>query len=273
MDPTRLLRPAALLLALLLAGCRTAYNYRDPEGPRYVRRSPVERVAESPTGDTLRFVSFNIEFSERIDSAIALLTADPALRGADVILLQEMDAEGMQRIADALAMEYVFYPASLSLATHRDFGTGVLSRWPIVVDAKVVLPHIAPIGRTARIATAATIRVGDDSVRVYSVHLATLVNAWPGAREDQLRTVLADAARYPRVVIGGDLNSHGIGERARELGYLWPTEEGPRTHFWGRFDHIFLKGLASPGRLGAGTVLDVHDASDHRPVWAVGILH
>jgi hypothetical protein len=56
------------------------------------------------------------------------------------------------------------------------------------------------------------------------------------------------------------------------VGYLWPTEEGPRTIVWGRFDHIFFKGLESPDSLAAGTVLDVRDASDRRPVWAVGIL-
>jgi endonuclease/exonuclease/phosphatase family metal-dependent hydrolase len=115
--------------------------------------------------------------------------------------------------------------------------------------------------------------VGESLVRVYSAHLATFVNVGPGARREQLRAILADAERYPRVVIGGDMNSPSVGRVAREAGYAWPTEKGPRTALVARLDHIFLKGLASPGRAAAGTVLDVRSASDHRAVWAVGVLH
>jgi endonuclease/exonuclease/phosphatase family metal-dependent hydrolase len=40
----------------------------------------------------------------------------------------------------------------------------------------------------------------------------------------------------------------------------------------GRLDHILLKGLRSSDSAAAGTVLDVRGASDHLPVWAIGIL-
>jgi endonuclease/exonuclease/phosphatase family metal-dependent hydrolase len=106
---------------------------------------------------------------------------------------------------------------------------------------------------------------------VYSVHLGTIADIGPGARRDQLNAVLADAARYPAVIVGGDLNHHGVGRVARDSGYVWATEHGPRTVVVGRFDHIFLKGFASPDTAAAGTILDVRHASDHRPVWAVGI--
>lgn len=52
---------------------------------------------------------------------------------------------------------------------------------------------------------------------------------------DQLRAILADAGRYAHVVIGGDMN-------------------------------------AVPDSRAAGTILNVHGASDHLAVWAVGIL-
>ena len=154
----------------------------------------------------------------------------------------------------------------------RHFGNAVLSRWPIVEDKRIVLPHHGRFARTQRTATAATIQVGESLVRVYSTHLGTMTDVEPASRRDQLRAILADAARYPRVVLGGDMNDVGVGRVAREEGYNWPTERGPDTSWLGRLDHIFLKGLASPDSAAAGTVLDVRKASDHLPVWAVAIL-
>jgi endonuclease/exonuclease/phosphatase family metal-dependent hydrolase len=260
-----------LLLAAGLLGCATGRNYPDPDGPRYAGGTAV--AGRSGNADALRVVSFNIEFGIRVDSAIAVLAGDPALRSADVLLLQEMDENGTRRVADTLGMGYVYYPAVFRFNTHRNLGNAILSRWPIVDDRKIVLPHLARIVHSVRAATAATIRVGDALVRVYSLHLGTMAGLSPAARRDQLKAVLADAGRYPRVVIGGDLNDPGIAGIARDMGYAWPTQHGPATTRVGRLDHILLKGLRSPDSAAAGTVLDVHGASDHRAVWAIAILH
>ena len=266
-------RHAALLLIVgALAGCRTGRNYESPAGPRYAGGPRVGHAAKATDAATLRIVSFNIEFGAQVDSAIALLASDPALRAADVILLQEMDGEGTERVATALGLWYVYFPAIYHLRTRREFGNAVLSRWPIVEDGKILLPHTARFSRTQRTATAATLRVGESLVRVYSTHLSTMTDVAPTGRRDQLRTILSDAARYPRVVIGGDMNDAAVGDVAREMGYAWPTEHGPDTSRLGRWDHIFLKGLASPRSAAAGTVLDVRRTSDHRPVWAVAVL-
>jgi endonuclease/exonuclease/phosphatase family metal-dependent hydrolase len=259
-----------LLLVIGLLGCGTGRNYPDPAGPRYAGGQAIAR-GEKNVGP-LRIVSFNIEYGIRVDSAIAVLTGDPALRDADVVLLQEMDEKGTRRVADTLGMWYVYYPSVFRFNTHRDLGTAVLSRWPIVEDRKIILPHLARIVHSQRAATAATIRVGDALVRVYSLHLGTMAGLSPAARRDQLQAVLADAERYSRVVIGGDLNDPGIAGIARDQGYTWPTQRGPSTTRIGRLDHILLKGLGSPDSAAAGTVLDVHGASDHRPVWAIGIM-
>jgi endonuclease/exonuclease/phosphatase family metal-dependent hydrolase len=216
--------------------------------------------------------SFNIEYGIRVDSAIAVLAGDPALRSADVLLLQEMDAAGTRRVANSLGMWYVYYPSVFRYNTHRDLGNAILSRWPIVEDRKLILPHLARITHGQRAATAATIKVGDELVRVYSLHLGTMAGLAPAARRDQLQLVLRDAERYARVVIGGDLNDQGIAAIATDQGYVWPTRRGPATTDIGRLDHILFKGMRSPDRAAAGTVLDVRGASDHRPVWAVGVL-
>lgn len=266
-------RRTVLFLGLVgFAGCRTGRNYATSDGPRYAGGPGPASDGRRPPNDTLRLVSFNIEFALRVDSAIAVLASDPALRQADVLLLQEMTEEATERIATALGLWYVYYPAIFHYRTNRHMGNAVLSRWPIVEDRKIVLPHVSRFVRTQRIATAATIRVGDLLVRVYSTHLGTMGDLAPAARRDQLRAILADAERYPRVIIGGDMNDTAVGEVAREKGYAWPTQYGPATTWLGRLDHIFLKGIPAADSAAAGTVLDVGGASDHLAVWAVGIL-
>ena len=257
---------------MLVGACRTGIDYPSTTGPRHAGAPPDAAIATRAQPETLRIVSFNIEFARRIDPAIALLTSDTALRSADVILLQEMDAPATKRVADALGMWYVYYPAIFHRRTRRDFGTAVLSRWPIVDDAKLVLPHPSRYARTHRIATAATLRIGRSWVRVYSTHLGTVADIGSGRRREQLRAILADAARHPLVVIGGDLNEASIGRVAEEAGYAWPTRDGPRTTRLGRWDHIFLKGLGTAGPDASGTVLAARGVSDHRPVWALALL-
>jgi endonuclease/exonuclease/phosphatase family metal-dependent hydrolase len=261
-----------LMLVAGLLGCPTGRNYDDPDGPRYAGGRAVATGPGYKNATTLRVVSFNIEYALRVDSAIAVLAGDPALRNPDVILLQEMDEKATRRVADTLGMSYVYYPSVFRFKTRRDLGNAILTRWPIVEDRKIVLPHLSRIVHSQRAATAATIRVGEALVRVYSLHLGTMAGLAPAARRDQLQAILTDARRYRRVVIGGDLNDPGIGRIALDMGYTWPTQRGPSTTRVGRLDHILLKAFESPDSAAAGTVLDNRGASDHLPVWAVGIL-
>jgi len=259
-----------VLAALLVGGCATSQlNYSSTEGPRYAGALPA-LPAETP--ETLQIASFNIAFAVHLDSALLVLQQTAQLRDAHVLLLQEMDAAGTKRIADALGMAYVYYPATLHPKTGRDFGNAVLARFPIVADSKILLPHVARFRKTQRAATAATLQVGEKQVRVYSVHLGTMADVSAGSRRDQLVIVLKDAASYDRVIIGGDLNNRSVGHVARAAGYEWPTENGPDTvHLW-RWDHIFVRGLGIPDSLASGTVMNVHHASDHRPIWVHVLL-
>jgi endonuclease/exonuclease/phosphatase family metal-dependent hydrolase len=252
----------ALTLAAATAGCASAANYTDPDGPRY----GVAPTA-APSRDTVHVVAFNVKYANHVERTIALLTEDSALRGADVVLLQEMDEPGTRRIAEALGLGYVYYPATRHPRTGRDFGNAILTRWPIEDDRKIVLPHLGRFGATQRAAVAATLRIGTQAVRVYSVHLATMTANGPGARRDQIRAVLDDADRYDVAILGGDFNSETVPEVALTRGFTWPTRGLPRTSILWTFDHILLKGLAPAGPTALGVVPEVRGASDHRPVW------
>lgn len=248
--------------------CRTGRNHSEADLPRSTAPLPTAGLAERAMPDSLRLVTFNIKFAERIDEAIAVLTNERTLRDADVLLLQEMDGAGTQRIATALGMAYVYYPATFHLRTRRDFGNAVLSRWPIVADARVILPHHSHVTYTQRAATAVTIRVGHRLVRVYSVHLGTIGDIGSGERRNQLERVMADAWRHPYVIIGGDMNSAGVGPLARQHGFHWLTARNARTTLFGRWDHFFARGFEIGSDVPTGVSHASRAASDHRAVWA-----
>lgn len=263
-----------------LASCAGPTNFEQPGGPRWAARlvprgaPPGAPAAAAPAPPArLRVVTFNVEFSREIDKAVRLLREDPDLHSADVLLLQEMDQHGVRRVATALGMGYVYYPATIHPMTGRLFGNAILSRWPLSDDRKLVLPHRGRFGKTQRIAVRATVDVAGVPIRLYTMHIATGVEVPPEKRRDQVRAVLADADGWAGpVIVGGDLNAKGLGKLFTARGYTWPTEGIGRTSGLAALDHIFLRGVAAaPGR-GTGKVAYNLGASDHLPVWTVVAL-
>ena len=266
------IRYALLLLFLAAGACRTGRNYPDPGEPRYAG-APSAAVAPVGRGDTLRIVSFNIEYAKETRRAIRILRSFANLRDADIVLLQEMNGPATKMVADSLGMYYVYFPAIFNRIMRRDIGNAVLSRWPIVEDAKLILPSRSRYARTQRVATAASIRIGTRLLRIYSTHFGTPADLGREGRAAQLRAILDDAVRYPSVVIGGDMNSKDIGLVAREAGYVWPTDTIPKSStLGGRLDHFFLRGVALPESGGVGTVRVPATISDHNAIWVRVVL-
>ena len=273
-------RSRFVLLALALAACAPTINLLNPTTPRfegaYASHTSVEDSAVSghlagsrdSAASRIKVVSFNIKLADRIGPAIEVLRQAP-LADADVISLQEMDEAGVEQIAHALRLNYIYYPGAIHPTRHRYFGPAILTRWPITDTEKLILPHEAWGRRQRRNATAATIDVRGSCVRVYAVHLETQLKASPRQREEQIDVVLADAATVPcPAVIAGDFNSKGIGHYLERKGFAWPTEKVGKTITVFSWDHIFARGLGLPPAPVAGKVRDVAGASDHLPVWA-----
>jgi endonuclease/exonuclease/phosphatase family metal-dependent hydrolase len=267
----RLARPRVLLAAaLLLAGgagaassCAPALNYVDPSRPRY-----AGRFAAADQDPAFRVVTFNVKFAREVDRAARLLREHPELRGADIVALQEMDAEGAERIARALGMDYVYYPAIRHPGTERDFGNAILSRWPLRDDRKLVLPYLSRFRDMQRIAVSATAATPLGPVRVYSVHLETPGGIAGVNRQRQAAAVIRDAEPYPRVIVAGDMNSRAVGEVFEWYGFRWVSKDLGSTISLFAWDHVFTRGLnVAEGK--AGIVRDNQGASDHLPVWAV----
>jgi endonuclease/exonuclease/phosphatase family metal-dependent hydrolase len=254
----RLLLP----LALLAGSCATMQNYLEPDAPRFLGAYGTSPVADG----VLRIVTFNIEYGRRIEGAIAGLRSHPSLKSADVLMLQEMDGPGVEEIAKALSLNYVYFPGSHDPKGGRDMGNAVLSPWPMEEPRKILLPHPSRVIHRARAVVCARITIEGRPVRACSVHLGSPLGVGPGARREQAEAVLKDvASSTDPVIIAGDLNSHGLGERFVKEGYVWATRSIGKTVGLFSFDHVFLRGLS--GQVEAGVAREVKDASDHRPVW------
>jgi endonuclease/exonuclease/phosphatase family metal-dependent hydrolase len=260
--------------ALVLASCAApTVNLLNPVSPKFEGRFAIPgATVDAAETVPIRVVSFNVKLADRIDPAIEVLRSGE-LRDADIISLQEMDETGVQRIARALHLNYIYYPGSIHPTRQRYFGPAILTRWPIEDTRKVILPHEGLVRHQRRNATAATINVRGTCVRVYAVHLETQLRASAHDREDQAAAILADAATVPcPAVVAGDFNSWGIGRYFEQQGYAWPTKRVGKTITIFSWDHIFVRGFGRPASAAAGQVQDVHGASDHHPVWATLVL-
>ncbi len=222
--------------------------------------------APSVPGGGLDVVTLNIRFGLRIDRARQLFAREDELARASVVLLQEMDPEGTDALAASLGMHYVYYPASVHPKTRRHFGNAVLSRWPIIGDRKIVLPHVSLRNPTRRAATCATVATPAGPVEVCSVHIATPFELLPEARRAQVREVVRHLRGAERVVLGGDFNSHRVGSVAAADALDWTTRSvGATVARLFSVDHIFTRGLRAHQ---VGRVTGTREATDHAAVWA-----
>ena len=276
-----MMRPRSVCLVLLAlaawlatAVCAKPHNYLDPTGPKYEGGyvDPAGPGTGRRPDGPIRVVSFNIEYSKEIDKAIALLRGSAPLRDVEILLLQEMEPSGVDRIARALGMNYVYFPSNVNVMTHVDFGAAILSPWPIDDARKIVLPHAAFGTWSRRSATSAVVHRGPLRIRTVSVHLPAPAGIRDEDREDQTRLILdsvkdsADA-----MIVGGDFNSRAPGRMFEKSGFLWLTDRLPGTSWgfgkWWSFDHVFARGLGPAADGPAAGVVESAGASDHRAVW------
>jgi len=265
------------LLMVVATGCGIGRGYAPEQLTVYTANHGRPGFAEY---DSLRLVSWNIQYGESVPQALRELAADSDLSRADIILLQEMTPTGVDTMARALGMYSVYAPAAVHPHHAELFGNAVLSRWPIVRHRALILPHGTPVSGHRRMALAADIDIAGQPLRAVSIHTATVILD-QDKRMEQAHAALDTLRDFAGpVIIGGDFNSvleyevTQFTRLFRKAGFR-RLRLPPGGTVGNRYrkvpgqdlvmDHLFYRGLTA-GRRG---VVRSATASDHWPIWGV----
>lgn len=279
------MKALAAALALAASGC-AALIHASPKDPGMEAHlvPPIDVPAAPPAAGKLRVVTYNVHGISGDEIARAL-RSDPAISGADIVLMQEVSSFGMCSAACSAGAQLGL--ASLFAPGHQQdgglSGVAILSRWPLRDPQIIELPYRHAVMNSARrIALAATIDSAEGPVRLIAVHLENRIN--PAARISQLAPALEHARGFDgAVILGGDMNTSpflwlghlfpvpaGIQDdrldaAARRAGLETPVADALATTKWlgMRLDAIYTRGV----RGGAHGVAIAVRASDHLPLW------
>ncbi|MDY0093560.1 MAG: endonuclease/exonuclease/phosphatase family protein [Candidatus Vecturithrix sp.] len=251
--------------------CGITTNFLESDAPKFT--GYFAQTHAFPDG-LLKVVTFNIAGAKKIDCAIEEMRNFKELQDADILLLQEMDETGTARIAKALHYNYVYYPIAIHRKFKQYFGNAILSKWPIQAEEKVLLPHANPKDQQRRIAASATLRIGNEDMKVYSVHTETI---WlsEDKRYEQVKALVEHIAaqqEFAYIIVGGDFNT--VWEKDVNANTLLfnvahldraSAGVGATASPFLQLDHIYTRGLRV---IESGRVKQ-SQASDHDPVWVL----
>jgi len=255
-----------LLFSLLFLAWRNhIVNYTDPEGHLL---QGYHADSSKPFDGSLRVVSWNLHFGEKLDDVVATLENASELQDTDLLLLQEINAEGVERIAGRLRYNYIYHPTVFSRKRQSEYGIAILSKWPLYDPEKIMLPNWLPGWVENRFAVKAVTKINGKDVTVYNTHFDLM---WMEPQGEFLAKEVARRKTFS--ILGGDFNTWRPGsvsfledklkdaglERLTEgIGYTFESNSLKFT-----LDHIFsLEGLDYTAGVYRQT-----DASDHYPGW------
>jgi len=272
------MRACAWVLCLV-AGC-AALDRPDARDP--AAQLVVGDARDGGPRDELIVASYNVH-GVSADEIARAVEAHPHLRAADILFLQEVEADPGE-LAVRLGRDVAYAPG-YQLGADGSHGVAIASRLPLRDPDVIELPRIDVLVNSARrIALRATVDAGGRALLLYCVHLDNRIN--PADRRAQLRPVLDDAALTPEMpaIVAGDMNTSpfcwvghllpvpcgvqgGRLERmVRARGFDTPVIGSGATSQWigMRLDAIYTRHLT----VGAYGVDDDLRVSDHMPLWA-----
>ena len=168
--------------------------------------------------DEIKVVSFNIRWrgGDDLKKLAQLFKTDAELGGATILGLQEVDrnrkrtrnANTVKVLAEELGMYYAWAaPPGVPGEKEEETGVAILSSYPLSHVHRLVLPHAGPGGRR-RAAVGATVTIGLQKLRVYSVHSENRISVTK--KLQQYRAVLTAAQHFDKdspTIVLGDLNT------------------------------------------------------------------
>lgn len=237
-------------------------------------------------------MSYNIQYgNEGLDSVIAVINEVRP----DIVGLQELDVHWAERsrfvnqaelVAKGTGMQYRFariyqLPNEDSSKPPREFGVGILSRYPITAFTNHTITRLStqeenPVPSPLPGFLEATVDVNGTSVLVFNVHLDFRRD--PSVRRQQVAEMLAAIGeRKLPTLMFGDMNARPdaleLEPLLERLGDSWPYSQGPgltgpARYPAGKIDYVLMSGEFRVTRTWVPKVY----ASDHFPVVAELVL-
>lgn len=235
---------------------------------------------------SLRVMTYNIQYGhEGLDSVAAVIREQKP----DIVGLQELDVHWSERsnfvnqpelLAKATGMDYRFariyqLPNPDSTKPPREFGVGILSRYPIVSFTNHIITRLStqeenPTPAPLPGLLEATIDVNGTKVRVFDVHLDYRRD--PSVRAQQVAEMLrySGDSGMPTLFFG-DMNARPdapeLQPLLRKFQDTWQYPEGPgltgpARNPAGKIDYVLMSGGFRVKKAWVPTVY----ASDHFPV-------
>lgn len=272
--------------------------------------------------DEIVLCAYNVQRGRRLQDQLRAFGGDAGVQTPDVLLINEADRgctrSGNRNVAREYARElgfcYVYGVEFIELPRlfgphgrirHRcEHGNAIISRFPLgnvrlirherTRSWNSTVQRIVHVGEPrfgGRVALAADVRIGERTLRVYSIHFESGRGGYgplsaDAYREAQARELIEDASTlHHGVVIGGDMNvSHYLGSLGEEqppetttralveAGYVdahavLPVTERSTTDSGVAIDLIFGRGVRFTAA-GVGPRSVWGGLSDHLPVWA-----
>ena len=250
---------------------------------------PSTKGSAIPPTTEVRLVSYNIRWrsGDKLKEIIENFRKDKELGNPTILALQEVDRNKKRTgktntaklIAEELKLHYAWAaPPVPKSKDEEETGVAMLSIYPLTNVKRIVFPHEGPNGRR-RVALGATIKIGNQDLRVYSAHAETRISM--EKKLEQLNALLEDLAQQPPgtpAVIMGDLNTWQTDAAPKTIKLF--SDAGFSTPFGSdktfsqrvllvpiqfRLDWIWLRGLEAVNH-GIDRELEV---SDHWPLWTI----
>ncbi len=233
------------------------------------------------SGDSeLRVMAYNIHHAQPMGEDYIDLDGIARVieqSGADLIALQEVDVDTersgkgnqAEMLAQKLGMDF-FFAKSIDYGG-GDYGVAVLSRFPIIHQQIIPLPHVNQ-GAEQRVLGLVRVKLPTGKeVSFASIHLDH-----KGDARDRL-SQLSEVIRVTKemdgpVILAGDFNAlpgsatmervfNHFNPTCGDCGHTYPANSPSKT-----IDYIVYKDPANTLRVLENTVIEEPKASDHRPV-------
>ncbi|MDJ0957412.1 MAG: endonuclease/exonuclease/phosphatase family protein [Arenicellales bacterium] len=229
----------------------------------FIPNSQLQRPTQS-----LQVATYNIHGTKGMDGVRDLNRTAQAIKGADIVALQEVHtcwkSNQAERLATTIGLGYLFIPTLRRW--FRDYrGNGLLTRFPVKHWQTHLLPNVA--GHRYRVYSIAEVVLDNKILSILFTHLHTRKG-----REQQLKIVLDHFGSLPLpAILLGDLNTTGEDPTFKEnlpadaidaVGNALGSQDSAE-----RIDWILVRGLDinSGGYLGKGV-------SDHPYYWVEVLL-